>query len=359
MTLHKPSRRRRTALGSAMAAVLAAATLAALPASSSTAANIGVASDATARLAVNLAEDLGEDATAGSYLGTNGELVVTVTSDAAAAEVRAAGAVPEKVEYSAEELAAVTAALEAGAKIPGTAWATDPVTNQVVVSLDETVSRAERAQVERVTARYGDAVRVETVAGEFTPTIAGGQAIYRSGARCSLGFNARSSSGVYYAITAGHCGSTGSVWYSNSGLTSRIGAMSGSSFPGNDYAVIRYDGSVTPEGSVYLYGAGYQDITSAGTPVVGQTVRRSGSTTGVRSGTVTALNATVNYAQGSVYGLIRTSVCAEPGDSGGSLFAGTTAYGITSGGSGNCSTGGTTYFQPVTEPLSVYGLSVF
>ena len=88
-------------------------------------------------------------------------------------------------------------------------------------------------------------------------------------------------------------------------------------------------------------------------------MRRSGSTTGVRSGWVTALNATVNYAEGSVSGLIRTTVCAEPGDSGGSLFAGTTALGLTSGGSGNCSSGGTTYFQPVTEALSRYGVSVF
>jgi streptogrisin D len=74
---------------------------------------------------------------------------------------------------------------------------------------------------------------------------------------------------------------------------------------------------------------------------------------------VTALNATVNYPQGTVTGLIRTTVCAEPGDSGGSLFASTAALGLTSGGSGNCSSGGTTFFQPVTEPLSVYGMQVY
>jgi streptogrisin D len=74
---------------------------------------------------------------------------------------------------------------------------------------------------------------------------------------------------------------------------------------------------------------------------------------------VTALNATVNYPQGTVYGLIRTTVCAEPGDSGGSLFSGTSALGLTSGGSGNCSSGGTTFFQPVTEPLNVYGVNVY
>jgi hypothetical protein len=74
---------------------------------------------------------------------------------------------------------------------------------------------------------------------------------------------------------------------------------------------------------------------------------------------VTALNATVNYAEGSVYGMIKTTVCAEGGDSGGALFAGSVALGLTSGGSGNCSSGGTTYFQPVTEALSVYGVSVY
>jgi streptogrisin D len=67
----------------------------------------------------------------------------------------------------------------------------------------------------------------------------------------------------------------------------------------------------------------------------------------------------VNYAQGTVTGLIRTNICAQPGDSGGSLYAGSAALGLTSGGSGNCSSGGTTFFQPVTEPLSVYGMSVY
>lgn len=60
-----------------------------------------------------------------------------------------------------------------------------------------------------------------------------------------------------------------------------------------------------------------------------------------------------------MYGLIRTSVCAEGGDSGDPLYRNTVAYGLTSGGSGNCTWGGTTYFQPVTEVLSQYGVSVY
>lgn len=102
-----------------------------------------------------------------------------------------------------------------------------------------------------------------------------------------------------------------------------------------------------------------QDITSARNAFVGQAVRRQGSTTGNRAGTVTALNATVNYAQGTVTQMIRTTVCAEPGDSGGPLYAGSVALGLTSGGSGNCTTGGVTYFQPVTEVLSRYGINVY
>ena len=108
-----------------------------------------------------------------------------------------------------------------------------------------------------------------------------------------------------------------------------------------------------------LYNGQKQDITTARNAVVGESVKRSGSTTGLRSGTVTGTNQTVRYAQGAVFGLIRTNVCAQPGDSGGPLFAGTAAIGLTSGGSGNCTTGGTTFFQPVTEALSVYGMRVW
>ena len=122
---------------------------------------------------------------------------------------------------------------------------------------------------------------------------------------------------------------------------------------------MRHNNSANAAGNVSLYNGSFRDITGSGNASVGQAVQRSGSTTGLRSGSVTALNATVNYAEGSVSGLIRTNVCAEPGDSGGSLFAGGTALGLTSGGSGNCRTGGTTFFQPVTEALSRYGVSVF
>jgi alpha-lytic protease prodomain-containing protein len=303
-------------------------------------------------VASKLAGQLGSRS-AGSYLDSANKLVVTVTNQADAATVRAAGATPKTVAYSGAQLAKVTSTLDSTARVPGTAWAVDPTTDQVELSVDSTVTGARLAQVTKAARQLGDAVRVTHIAGVLSTRLSGGDAIYGGQYRCSLGFNVRSGS-TYYFLTAGHCGNIASTWYSNSSHTSALGNTAGSSFPGNDYAIVRYTTSGTPSGTV-----GSQDITSAGTPAVNQTVSRRGSTTGIHSGRVTALNATVNYAEGTVTGLIRTTVCAEGGDSGGSLYSGTTAYGLTSGGSGNCSSGGTTYFQPVTEPLSVYGVSVY
>jgi streptogrisin D len=305
-----------------------------------------------------LASQLGSHA-AGSYVDATGHSIVNVTDAASAAKVRAIGATPKLVKYSTAALTNVTRALDSSARITGTAWAIDPTTDQVLVSLDQTVTGAKLTKITAVVNKFGSAARIEHVAGTFAKRIAGGDAIYGGQYRCSLGFNVRSGT-TYYFLTAGHCGNIASTWYSNSTHTTVLGTTAGSSFPGNDYAIVRYTNTgISHPGTVDLYNGTSQDITSAGNAYVGESVKRSGSTTGVHSGSVTATNATVNYAEGTVYGLIQTTVCAEGGDSGGSLFNGTIALGLTSGGSGNCSSGGTTFFQPVTEALSVYGVSVY
>ncbi|GAA2603452.1 S1 family peptidase [Paractinoplanes durhamensis] len=290
--------------------------------------------------------------TAGSYIDAAGKVTVNVTDAATAAQVTASGAVARYVAHSGAELSAVDESLKVNLKTVGTAFAVDPISNQVVVSVDSTVTGAKLAAVQAIVAKLGDKARIETTPGTLGTTISGGDAIYTGSARCSLGFNVKTSANVYYFLTAGHCTNAGATWTNGSAT---LGTRAGTSFPGNDYGIVRYTNTtVTKTG-----GVGSQDITSAGTPAVNATVYRRGSTTGIHSGRVTALNATVNYSEGSVSGLIRTTVCAEPGDSGGSLYSGTTALGMTSGGSGNCSSGGVTYFQPVTEALSVYGVSVF
>jgi streptogrisin B len=183
----------------------------------------------------------------------------------------------------------------------------------------------------------------------FRPLLSAGDAIYGGQYRCSLGFNVVKAS-TYYFLTAGHCGKVAKSWYTDQAHRTLIGPTIGYSFPGNDYALVQYTNTALS------HPGGY----TAAKAFVGESVTRKGSTTGVHSGRVTALNVTVRYqGGGKVSGMIQTTVCAEPGDSGGPLYDGTKAIGLTSGGSGDCKSGGTTFFQPVTEALSAYGVSIY
>ncbi|MEU1121599.1 MULTISPECIES: S1 family peptidase [unclassified Streptomyces] len=281
--------------------------------------------------------------------------VATGLVAAGALAVPSASAQDTATTFSAAQLEQASDAV-LGADVAGTAWGVDARTKQVVVTADSTVSASEIAEIKAAAGANADALKIQRTPGKFQKFISGGDAIYADSWRCSLGFNVRNSAGAYYFLTAGHCTDGAGTWWSNSSKTTVLGTTSGSSFPTNDYGIVRYtNNSVTKSGTV-----GSQDITRAADPTVGQTVTRRGSTTGIHSGRVTALNQTVNYGGGDVvYGLIKTTVCAEPGDSGGPLYAGSTALGLTSGGSGNCSSGGTTFFQPVTEALRAYNVSVF
>ncbi|MEU6125622.1 S1 family peptidase [Streptomyces sp. NPDC047123] len=281
--------------------------------------------------------------------------VATGLVAAGALAVPAASAQDGASTFSASQLEQASDAV-LGADVAGTAWGVDAKTKQVVVTADSTVSKAEIAKLKDAAGSNAGALKIERTPGTFKKYISGGDAIYATSWRCSLGFNVRNSAGTYYFLTAGHCTDGATTWWANSAKTTVLGTTSGSSFPTNDYGIVRYtNNSVTKSGTV-----GSQDITTAADPTVGQNVTRRGSTTGTHTGRVTALNQTVNYGGGDVvYGMIKTTVCAEPGDSGGPLYAGSTALGLTSGGSGNCSSGGTTFFQPVMEALRAYNVNVF
>ena len=257
------------------------------------------------------------------------------------------------VRASAAQLDAADAAVRE-ADVAGTAWYTDQARDTLVVMVDGTVSAADRARVQRAaeTQAPADAVEVRRVPGQLAERIAGGDPITSpEGLRCTVGFNVRNSSGATFALTAGHCTSAATTW--------SIGPVVSSSFPGNDYGLIRYTDPSQAEGGVRGPGGSLIDIVDAADPSVGQEVCAAGNVTGIHCGEVIALNATVNTGQGTVSGLIQTSLCSEPGDSGGPLYSGHTAIGIISGGSGDCSSGGQTFYQPVTEPLQAYGVDVF
>ncbi|MFF0447979.1 S1 family peptidase [Streptomyces sp. NPDC004609] len=298
------------------------------------------------------------DRGAGSYLDSaTGELVVAVTDPAAAAAVRASGARAELVERSTARLEAVMGVLESRAKIPGTSWGIDPAANQVAIEADGSVSARSMARLRSVAASLGDAVRLRRVPGTFTKEVAGGDAVHGGGFRCSAAFNVSRGTDLFF-LTAGHCTQSAVSWSASSG-GAEIGTREGSSFPTDDYGLVRYTGTPEAPGTVNLHDGGSQDITSAADAIVGQALRKSGSTTGVTSGTVTAVDVTVNYSDGPVYGMVRTTACSAGGDSGGAHFSGPTALGIHSGSSGCTGTNGSAIHQPVREVLGVYGVAVY
>jgi S1-C subfamily serine protease len=282
-------------------------------------------------------------------------IVVAAVGLTSAAAMAASPAGAHSRADSDARLAAAMQTLDRSVAFAGTAWGVDAASNQVIVSVDRTITGSHLTAVRAAVQRLGSTARLQTVAGTFHLDISGGDAIYGTQFRCSLGFNVISGS-THYFLTAGHCGKAEPRWWTSANHSTFLGNTVGATFPGKDYAIVQYDPSFTN----YPGTVGGQEITHAANAFVGESVTRRGSTTGVHSGTVTALNVTVHYSGGgTVRGLIQTNVCAEPGDSGGPLYDSTAAVGLTSGGSGNCSSGGTTFFQPVTAALSAYGVQVY
>ncbi|MET8912404.1 ricin-type beta-trefoil lectin domain protein [Micromonospora sp. NPDC004551] len=296
---------------------------------------------------------------AGSWLdASGGPLTVAVTDGSAADAVRAEGAQPRLVARGLATLATARATLDrrAAAHRPDTAvrgWYIDVAANEVVVLVAP--GRVDPARA-FVTASGVTASLVRYVPAPDAPRpmydIRGGdQYVINGNVLCSVGFAV-----VGGFVTAGHCGSPGSSTLGYNNVAQ--GTFAGSSFPGNDYAWVRTNGDWTPRPWVNNYAGGNAPVAGSRDAVIGSSVCRSGRTTGWRCGTLLGREETVNYAQGAVYGLSRSNACAEGGDSGGAWLSGDQAQGVTSGGSGNCSSGGTMWFQPVNEILGTYGLSL-
>ncbi|WP_407111869.1 S1 family peptidase (plasmid) [Streptomyces sp. DSM 116494] len=314
-------------------------------------------------LATQLAGLLG-DAFAGSYYdGDSKQLVVNVVpgdNNNVVVQAEKAGAAVREVDNSMTELDAGARTLKAEATIPGTSWAVDPRTNKILVTADRTVTGEKWDQLESTVRSLGSGMAtIKKSAGTFKTFVSGGDAIFAGGARCSLGFNVTAGDGAPAFLTAGHCAAGGDQWSDQQG-GQPIATVDQALFPGaGDFALVRYDDPATQAPSEVDLGDQTLAISQAAEATVGQEVFRMGSTTGLADGQVLGLNATVNYPEGTVTGLIQTDVCAEPGDSGGSMFTRDgLAIGLTSGGSGDCTSGGETFFQPVTTALAAVGATL-
>ncbi|MDX2592674.1 S1 family peptidase [Streptomyces sp. WI03-4A] len=300
------------------------------------------------------------NAYAGSWFDpARGRLTVALTpraTPAARRTIEAAGADVRTVAHSARLLDGVKARIDrmsAPAGVSG--WHVDPKANKVVVDIARSARSDNDVRRFLSRARAKGPVTVHTLRSAPRTLAAGtvgGDPYYTGNVRCSIGFS------VYGGfVTAGHCAQPGAGVSGWDG--SYIGTFQGSSFPDNDYAWVSV-GSGWWTVPVVLGWGTVPDQLVRGSAVapVGSSVCRSGSTSHWHCGTALALNETVNYSQGAVHQLTKTSACAEPGDSGGSFITGDQAQGVTSGGWGNCGSGGETWFQPVNEILNRYGLTL-
>ncbi|MFD1659039.1 S1 family peptidase [Streptomyces caeni] len=286
----------------------------------------------------------------------SGRLVVALADASRTAAVEATGARVVPTAHSERQLDATMKkidALKAPAGVGG--WHVDPKAGAVVITVVSAHKSDNDVTAFVARARRAGPVTVrETRQGPRTLAAGtvGGDPYYTGNVRCSIGFS------VYGGfVTAGHCGQPGMGVNGWDG--SYIGAFQGSSFPGNDYAWVDVGSGWWTVPVVLGWGTVSDRLVrgSAEAPI-GASICRSGSTSHWHCGTVLAKNETVNYSQGAVREMTRTNVCAEPGDSGGSFISGDQAQGVTSGGWGNCSSGGETWYQPVNEILNRYGLTL-
>ncbi|WP_371783404.1 S1 family peptidase [Streptosporangium subroseum] len=299
----------------------------------------------------------------GSWLmGTTAQtLVVATTSAADIPQIIAEGAQPEVVSRSLSQLIPIKRRLDEALPVHprgGSVRYIDVKNNKIVVL---SAAPAETAEIIKT-------VGVDTAAVSVVPSVEqprlfydlrGGDAYYiGTTSRCSIGFSVTRGTQNGF-VSAGHCGKAGTATTGFNRVAQ--GVFRGSAFPISDMAWVLVNRSWTPRALVTNGGVGRDGavpVAGSRAAIEGASVCRSGSTTDWHCGTILQRDASVTYTQGNVFELTRTNVCAEPGDSGGSFISIDQAQGVTSGGSGDCNSGGTTYFQPVNEILATYGLTL-
>lgn len=319
-----------------------------------------------------LARQLG-DRYAGGWLerGSDGNYRYVVASTGAVRGAKIAGVDVRQARYSLRQLDGAVErlnrvhALSNKTALQGVhAWGVDLRNNSVVVTVAPgyALNAIDFIAVSGIDAGM---VRFETSQLEApTPfvNVIGGNAYTSGGGRCSIGFSATRGGAKGFA-TAGHCGGIGTT-VGISGTT--VGSVQAHFYPGGDMAWASVRSTDTLLGQVSRYNGTTQAVLGSTVAAVGAAVCRSGSTTGWRCGTIVSYNNTVNYGQGNVTGLTRSTACAGRGDSGGSWITGSgQAQGVTSGGqlpagqNSNCSVATpVTWFQPINPILSRFGLTL-
>lgn len=296
---------------------------------------------------------------AGAWLrgATSAELTVATTHAADVSAIKAQGAKAAVVKRPLSELRAVKKKLDTAATRVKTrdtpVWYVDVPTNRVVVQA--TKRSAAAAFIKAAGVRSEDVgVRLSAQRPRLLVDLIGGDAYYIEGtARCSIGFSVTKDQQQGFA-SAGHCGGKGDTTAGSN--MAEQGTFQASTFPGKDMSWVAVNSGWAATADVEGEDGQRTQVTGSVQALVGASICRSGSTTGWHCGTIEQHDTSVSYSQGTVDGVTETTVCAEPGDSGGPYISGSQAQGVTSGGSGDCTDGGTTFYQPINPILSDFGL---
>ncbi|MFE0188081.1 S1 family peptidase [Streptomyces sp. NPDC058989] len=320
--------------------------------------------------------------TDGAYFTRDGNLTVNVHSAAAAAQVRESGLAARVPQRGERALDRIKASLDAKAlrNAPDgvSSWSVDLRRDTVTVHVTPGLTSAAAKSFLKAATSHGSAVRVVRDGPRLVP-----QAVVYPGSRmtwsnsdgswlCSVGYGAHDSSGRQYLVSAGHCvADLTDLYHNNAHFAKGVSSRFSEGHQSVDMGVARVDSddSIATQVGTWGHGASVA-VKGSRRAASGASLCKSGQTTGWTCGAVGSYNVTVTYSGENggpntvVTGLASSSVCTQGGDSGGAYISGNQAQGMTSGGpSGQQCTGGTnstgsSYFQPLDDALSYYGLTL-
>ncbi|MFJ8923558.1 trypsin-like serine protease [Streptomyces sp. NPDC102415] len=348
------------------------------------AASLGVSEDAAidrldrqdvqqAKLAELARRGIADD---GAFFDASGKLTVNAADSTEAARIEKAGLdarVPARGQAALDKVKAELDAFAARKAPSGAvAWSVDLAADKVTIKVNNDRGAAVKAFLAKA-AEHGSAVRI--VRGE--EKLEAKAAIYPGSKMtfndtsqwCSVGYGARDRSGNQYLVTAGHC-VTNTLRYDGTAFAKGYKTRYALGTRSVDMGILTINSghSITP--SVGTWGNSNPVAVKGGSRAAsGAAVCKSGATTGWTCGTIGSYNNTVTYVDRNggpdtvITGLATSSVCVEGGDSGGAYISGNQAQGMTSGGpiDQQCSgvnSRGSSYFQPLDDALSYYGLTL-
>ncbi|GAA4659840.1 S1 family peptidase [Streptomyces youssoufiensis] len=316
-------------------------------------------------------------ATQGAFFDKAGTLVVNAPDAKTADRIEDAGLTARVPARGESALNAIKAKLDAQAarQTPSgiAAWSVDLPSDTVVVEVANDKSAGARAFLKQAKS-LGKAVRVVEGKQQLAPQalVYPGSRMTFNGYLCSVGYGAKDSSGRQYLVTAGHCiEDLPDLYYDNQHFAKGEKTRFAIGTNSVDMGIARVDSDDQIATKVGTWGsAGTVAVKGSKRAASGAALCKSGQTTKWTCGAVKSYNVTVTYVDQNggpdtvVRGLGSSSVCTQGGDSGGAYISGNQAQGMTSGGptnqkcNGSVNSPGSSYFQPLDDALSYYGLSL-